>query len=317
MDHQLRAELPRPHRVLRRGLPLALHARRHPTARCGCGPGSRWSCWRTPAIRRRGVPRRPSGADRPLPFISAKDYAPSRPPTSCGRGRTCTSTSTWAAAPADLRRRHDPRRSAGSTARWPRTPTSPTRARLPAPAGGEHRLPRLPGADVRDAAGWPGSGIDPDQAPFATASAWADYDRPARRCTCPTTTAGTSAPAATATSSTWCGCSSRGRRRRASAAATWTCRRPGSNLPGITDADLGGVLRLGGALRAPLSDAEPRRPRRVARSTRTGPRPATRTVPGDLAALHQPRRRLHPAAAARRRTEARAAADRSRTTPIR
>jgi len=32
---------------------------------------------------------------------------------------------------------------------------------------------------------------------------------------------------------------------------------PGSNLPGITDADLGGVLRLGGALRVPRADLDP------------------------------------------------------------
>ena len=37
------------------------------------------------------------------------------------------------------------------------------------------------------------------------------------------------------------------------ACATSTCSRPGSNIPGITDADLHGILKLGGALRVPRS----------------------------------------------------------------
>ena len=53
LDHELRAELPRRHRVLRRGLPVALHAGGAGLAGPRCGRGSRSSCWRRASSRRR------------------------------------------------------------------------------------------------------------------------------------------------------------------------------------------------------------------------------------------------------------------------
>ena len=44
---------------------------------------------------------------------------------------------------------------------------------------------------------------------------------------------------------------------RGSERATWTCRTPGSNIPGLADPKLKGVLRLGGALEVPDADLTP------------------------------------------------------------
>ena len=119
--------------------------------------------------------------------------------------------------------------------------------------------------------GWPGSGLDPATRPHATHSAWGDYaEGPARRPTAsPTTTAGSSAPARSATSSTSCGCSSRGPPTRASACRDMDVQHPGSNLPGITEPELGGVLRLGGALQGARVGADGRRSSRRPSATRT------------------------------------------------
>ena len=166
--------------------------------------------------------------------------APSRRPTSCGRGRTCTSTATLGASDGELVvRRHGRGAAAARRRARARTPTSPTRG-CSARGGCEPntRLPRVPGADVRDRAAAPASGSTRRDVAGATALGVGDYagpagaDEPSR-----TTTAGSSAPARRATSSTSCACSSRGRSTSASARATWTCSDPAPNLPGIDRPD--------------------------------------------------------------------------------
>ena len=66
---------------------------------------------------------------------------------------------------------------------------------------------------------------------------------------------------------------------------------PGSNIPGITDPALGGVLRLGGALQVPDADLRPRP------SSRSGKyenwdQPYPQPFPEGAGGVHQPGRRL-------------------------
>ena len=111
LDHQLRDELPAVRRVLRRGLPLALHAGEAVAdGGAGCAladPG------RARGGRVRATARTPLG--RPLPFIEVDRRGRHLPAgaTSSGPGRTCTSTAASAATrrPAGERRRGSARRS--------------------------------------------------------------------------------------------------------------------------------------------------------------------------------------------------------------
>ena len=148
LDHELRAELPRRDRVLRRGLPLALHARRAGRRDRAAAP---WLALVVLDARTSS----PTATDRragPLPAIAVADRGrAARAATSSGRGRTCTSTVRSC--------RRAPRRSstdmaavlpqlAGDARREPRPRL--LAARVPAPARAEHRLPRVPRARVRD-----------------------------------------------------------------------------------------------------------------------------------------------------------------------
>ena len=126
---------------------------------------------------------------------------------------------------------------------------------LPAPAGRQHRLPRLRRPDVRDGTAGrarprPGRA---HRSPPRRRGPTTPAARSARstRSTC----AGTSAPARTATSSTWCACSSRRSVDPRVGARDMDVAAPGANLPGITN--LGGILRLGGALQVPDLDLDP------------------------------------------------------------
>ena len=69
LDHQLRAELSRAHRVLRRGFSLALHARRAGSRQgAACGRGSRLSCSKkasSPTARTSRTSRCPTSTSRP------------------------------------------------------------------------------------------------------------------------------------------------------------------------------------------------------------------------------------------------------------
>ena len=95
--------------------------------------------------------------------------------------------------------------------------------------------------------------LDPDLAPFATASAWADYPNRPASLHIPYyyrwyfRTGGVGDFESLVRLLKWRTVDPRVGRRDMDVKA------PGSNLPGIADADLHGVLRLGGALRAPLS----------------------------------------------------------------
>ena len=106
---------------------------------------------------------------------------------------------------------------------------------------------------------------------------------------------------ARATSSSSCGCSSRGRSTTASACATSTCATRRRTCPGIADADLGGVLRLGGALRVPRASLTQEQRDEVDRYENWA-QPVPAAVPGGAGGLRQPRRRLQPRSPRGRRT---------------
>ena len=148
----------------------------------------------------------------------------SRRPTSCGPGRTCTSTRDLAASDErDVLDQHGRRAAEARRRAQGRTRTSRTRACC-VRAGSSPTRPITRSSFRRsrpDAArAWASTvesrfrhavrvGRDPDQNAVSR-----------------TTTAGSSAPGHSATSSTWCACSRRSPRTSASAAATWTCSSP-------------------------------------------------------------------------------------------
>ena len=97
--------------------------RRHPTAD-GCGHGSRSSCSPRRSSRKAATcsaSRCRSSRSRP-----ARWRTPSRPPTSCGHGPTCTSTRTWSAALLPPRRPTSIPCSTSSTRCWHSSRTWPT-----------------------------------------------------------------------------------------------------------------------------------------------------------------------------------------------
>jgi hypothetical protein len=102
-----------------------------------------------------------------------------------------------------------------------------------------------------------GLGLGPDTSPFATASAWADYPGRPESLHLPYyyrwyfRTGGVGDFESLVRLLTWRTVDPRVGRRDIDVQA------PGSNMPGILDPDLHGVLRLGGALRAPHSTLSP------------------------------------------------------------
>ena len=279
--------------------PGATRRPRRTSRGCGCGHGSRWSCWRTPATRRRRSSRDAKAvADRPLPFIAVKDFA--RLPAGGravglgARPRQRAALARAGRAGRDRRPRPPCDRVADGAGRQPR----PRLLAPGLPAPPRRRTPRYHAFLVPtfERGRLAGLGIDPDGAPFATASAWADYAgaaRAARHALLPPVvlphrrrgdfeslvrllkSARPSTPG--------------------SATATSTCRRPARNLPGITTPTCDGVLRLGGALRAPFDHARARRDADgVRRSTRSGTAShLSAPLPAEARRVHQPRRRVH------------------------
>ena len=197
------------------------------------------------------------GPGRPLPSIDGRRRRRRcPPPTSCGRGRTCTSTAAWSRPTArSSSDRHGRACCRGSTATLAENPDlAYSRLVCPrrlAPNTAYHAflVPTFESGRLRRA-----SASTPPTRPARRTSAWA------------TTRTGRGADELpvlpplvlphrrrSATSSTWCGCCEPqpvdqrvGTPRHGRAA-------PGSNLPAIDDPDLGGVLQLGGALRVPAS----------------------------------------------------------------
>jgi hypothetical protein len=102
-----------------------------------------------------------------------------------------------------------------------------------------------------------GLGMDPDQAPFATASAWVDYGGRPEPLNMPYyhrwyfRTGGAGDFESLVRLLKWRTADPRVGRRDMDVQA------PGTNIPGILDPDLHGILRLGGALRAPLITLSP------------------------------------------------------------
>ena len=147
LGHQLRAQLPRRHRVLRRGFPLALHAGRADGQRC-C-PGSRSSCWRRTASSRTAT----ASSERPLPYIEVT----ARSPTS-----SAAAAELWAWAHAHFNADFGPdvvetdaasgAAEAAAYAICQPTRTGPARASSARASSSPTRLSRLPGAGLRERA---------------------------------------------------------------------------------------------------------------------------------------------------------------------
>ena len=287
LDHQLRAELPGRRRVLRRGLPLALHARRagRHAAAAAAVDHARRARGGTSSREGRNVGRPAAAVHR-----GGRRRRASRRPTSCGRGRTCTSTAasppattefvvapTWArccrGSQATLGANPDlaysrlvcPRR---LDAEHRATTRSSCRRSRPggSPAWGSTRRRRA--ARHRSRPGAP----TPDQPEPA---------QPAR-----TTTAGTSAPATEGDFEYLVRLlepqpvDARVGARDMDVAATRarTC-------PASTTRTLGGVLRLGGALRVPRASLSAERAARRSSATRTGTQPYPHPFQTALAAF--------------------------------
>ena len=280
LDHQLRAQLPRPRRVLRGGLPVALHAgrrRRRAAAaaldRAGRAGGHR----RSGHLGVHATPR-PSPTGR-CPSSRCTTSRRSRRPTSSGPGPTCTSTGIWT-APGELVAADVPaavRRVAERAA--PPTPTSPTRGIVCPRRLKENTAYHAFLVPTFERGRLAGLGMDPDSAPFATASAWAELRRPARAEHMPYyhrwyfRTGGDGDFESLVRLLKWQHGRPPRRPPRHGRAG------PGRNLPAHRRRRSGGVLRLGGALRAPLIDAQTRTGSPSARSTRSGPAPLAAPVP--------------------------------------
>ena len=227
LDHQLRAELPGVRRVLRRGLPLALH------------PGAR----RTPPARR----LRPWLALVVLAEDEFTEAGQAAGPAAAHRSRVDDlalfppADELWAWAHV-----HVNRSLAGAPARSSPTTWRAVLPRLDAVLAEQPR-PRLLAAAVPAPARRPtppttpsscptfetgrlaGLGLDPAGRPARHPLGLGRLRRPGPEpaAASPTTTAGTSAPAPSATSSTWCGCSSRGRSTPASGERDMDVQDPG------------------------------------------------------------------------------------------
>ena len=91
---------------------------------------------------------------------------------------------------------------------------------------------------------------------------------------------------------------------------------PGSNIPGITDPTLGGVLQLGGALRGARSRISTRPSSQNGRTYENWDQPYPRSIPESARGVHQPAGRLR-GADRRRRQRGERASPASPTIPIR
>ena len=179
MDHELRAELPaRTSSSTKRTSPGATRRRRRDASRLRLRP---WIA--LVVLKDTGDPatsefQRRQGRGRPAAAVhrgqGLRRLPAGRP--SSGPGRTCTSTGTWARRADELvaARRARRRRPAGGGARR-QSRHRLLAHRLPAAARGEHAPITRSWCRPSSAAGWPGSASIPTSAPFATASAWADY----------------------------------------------------------------------------------------------------------------------------------------------
>ena len=319
LDHELRAELPAVRRVLRRGLPVALHAGR---ARRGAARLRPWLALvvldggrvratganlagQAAAVHRRRRPRRAFPPADAAVGLGARARQP-RP-----RRRATTSSSSTDMDAVLPRLRGGARR---------RTRTSPTRALLcPRKLGDEHAPTTRSSCRRSRPAGSPGSGSTRRGAPHATFSAWATYAgaSPSRRAS-RTTTAGTSAPARSGDFEYLVRLLKPQPVDERVGTRDMDVQRPGSEpARASTDADLGGVLqaRRRAARAAPDLHDEELEERRA--STRTGPsrtrsRSSTRSRRSSTSPTttrSSPRRPPTPHARPRRRA--------SRTTPIR
>ena len=304
-------------RVLRRGLPVALHAggARRDRA-CGCGRGSRWSC------SRRGEFAEGTNVAGPAAAVTSTSPTPRR-------FRRADELWAWAHV-------HVNRTLAASDAEFVSTDMGAVLPRLqatlerePRPRLLAHRLPAAPRRRTRPttpsscrpsrAGGWPASGST----------------RPARRRH--RARRGTPTPAAASRRACpyyhrWYFRTGAQRRLRvpgaaAQAAAGRPARRharhgraatPARTCRGIDDPALGGVLQA----RRRAAGAAPSSRRRAELAerddaTRTGTQPVPASVPGGARRLRQPRRRLRCARRRRRPTRPPGSAPRSRTTPTR
>ena len=200
LDHQRRAQLPgRRSSSTTRTSPGGTH----PAAAERRRSCSRLRPWITLVVLEEGEFKEAPAmvASRPLPFIAVRDFTVFPP-----------ADELWAWAHVHVNRAWSPRRPEWSspadvdaavlTGLADALAGNPDLALLaagvPAPAGGEHRLPRLPDADVRDRPAGRASGWTPPRRRSPRTSAWEPYQpgRPAGgRQPARTTTGGTSAPA--------------------------------------------------------------------------------------------------------------------------
>ena len=139
----------------------------------------------------------------------------------------------------------------------------------------EHGLPRVPHPDVRNRPARRARSRSRAMSPRRCRRG-IPGTRPEGAELSVSTIAGTSAPARPATSRRSCACSSRSRSIRASASARWTCRIRARTCRGVDKPELGGILKLGGALRNRRANVHARRPPRskVRELGRSVPAPA-------------------------------------------
>ncbi len=203
LDHQLRAQLPPLHRVLRRGLPLALHAggTRRPD---GCGHGSRSSCSTEERVRGRRQPARQAAAVHRDHGEPDGGRLPARR-RAVGMGPRARQPATWSAALRPPGARHRSACSTSSTRCWHEQPDL-AYSRLLCPrklaANTAYHAFLVPTFETGRLAGL---GLDPATAEHATASAWGpNRDVPTLTAVLPPLVL--PHRHAKATSSTWCGC---------------------------------------------------------------------------------------------------------------
>jgi hypothetical protein len=193
-------------------------------------------------------------ADRPLPFITVRDFGPFPPASELWAWAHVHLNGRFTASPTEMVAADVKAAVARAADALQRNPdigysrlVSPRRLKENA-AYHAFLVPTFERGRLA------GLGIDPDKAPYATSSAWADYT--GRELNEPLNvpyyhrwyfrTGGAGDFESLVKLLTWETANPRVGLRDMDVLA------PGSNLPGIADTSLGGVLRLGGALRAPV-----------------------------------------------------------------
>ena len=304
-------------RVLRRGLPVALHA-----GGAGRDAGAAAAVDRAGRARRRseferGHERRRTGRCRSSTVADARRA--SRRPTSCGPGRTCTSTA--ASRPSDAEFVSTdmaavlPRLAGGARTR---TPTSPTRASSARAGSSRTRAYHAFLVPTFETGRLAGLGLDPARRAARDALGLGAVRRPAgARRASRTTTAGTSAPARVGDFEYLVRLLEPQPVDPRVGTRDMDVQRPGRRTcPASPTRTLGGMLRLGGALRVPRASLERGRARRGRRATRTGTS-RTRTRSRRALAAFVNLADDYAAAAAPTRTPRAGSAPTSRTTRIR